>query len=58
MDGNDWENLFVNYLPKIKIFRLRMNFDFSLNDTITNRIDQLVDSFRTYFWLEEHRWYV
>jgi len=58
MDGNDWENLFVDYLPKMKIFRLRMNFDLPLNDNITNRIDQLVDSFRTVFWLEEHQWYV
>ncbi len=58
MDGYNWEELLVNYLPKLKIFRLKMNFSFSSNGNIITPIDQLVDSFRTMFWIEEHQWYV
>jgi hypothetical protein len=58
MNGYDWEKLLVNHLPKIKIFHLKMTFDISSNENIHKRIDELVDSFRTHFWLEEHQWYV
>ena len=58
MDGHEWEKLIVDYLPKLKVFRLKMTFNFSTNGNIYKQIDELVDSFRTSFWIEEHRWYI
>jgi hypothetical protein len=58
MDGNNWKDLFVNHLPKLKKFHLKMNLDFSSTDNAHIEIDQLVDSFRTSFWLEQHQWYI
>ena len=58
ISGYDWKKLIVNYLPKLKIFRLKMTFNFSNNDNIYERTDELIDSFRTSFWIEQHQWYV
>ena len=58
MNGHEWEKLIANYLPKLKIFRLKMTFNFSNNDNIFEQTDELVDSFRTSFWIEQHQWYV
>jgi hypothetical protein len=59
MDGNDWANLLINHLPKLKKFHLKMNLNFlSADNNMQTSMDQLVDSFRTSFWLEQHQWYV
>ncbi|CAF4799796.1 unnamed protein product [Rotaria sp. Silwood1] len=59
LDGNIWQQFISNYLPKIKIFQLKMELEFrDNNDSIENIIDKLLISFRTSFWLEEHQWYV
>ena len=58
LQGNDWQTLLETSLPKLKIFRLKMNFSFSLNTDLIAGTDQLVDSYRTPFWIKEHQWYI
>jgi hypothetical protein len=57
-DGYQWKTIITNYLPKLKIFRLIMIYylDDSMNKE--NEIDQLLDTYRTSFWIEEHQWYM
>ncbi|CAF1417175.1 unnamed protein product [Rotaria sp. Silwood1] len=58
MDGYQWEQLIVNHLPKLQILRLKMLFHVDDNENKEQRVDDLLNSFRTRFWLEEHQWYV
>jgi hypothetical protein len=53
-DGYQWEQLINDYLPKLKVFHLRTQ-NFFDNE---KQIEQLVDSFRTRFWLDKHQWFV
>jgi hypothetical protein len=57
-NGYDWEELFTNHLPNIKLFQFKMNFTFLPNTNRGNQINELLDSFRTPFWLDKHRWFV
>ncbi|CAF0850161.1 unnamed protein product [Adineta steineri] len=54
-NGYQWQDILVKYILQIKLFRFKME-NFIQNEYID--IDQLLDSFRTSFWLEQHRWYV
>ncbi|CAF0829008.1 unnamed protein product [Adineta steineri] len=59
MDGNVWKQILNDYLFKIEIFQLKMKLEFEGNDTdVENSVNQLLDSFNTRFWIEEHQWYV
>jgi hypothetical protein len=54
MNGYDWKELIINNLPKLKVFRLKIIKHFEPNDNIY----ELIDSFRTEFWIKQHQWYV
>jgi hypothetical protein len=54
MDGYEWEEIIRNYLPKLKEFHLKMRF--RVNDEKHKK--DLMKSFQTRFWLEEHQWFV
>ncbi|CAF1089102.1 unnamed protein product [Rotaria sordida] len=56
MDGHQWKNIIVNYLPKLTIFRLKMKIQYYGKMNNEQQIDILLDSFRSQFWLEEHQW--
>jgi hypothetical protein len=58
LDGNDWKNILIQYVSKIKLFQLNMNLTFDLDIEKEEQVDKLLDSFRTSFWLEEHMWFV
>ncbi|CAF1354795.1 unnamed protein product [Adineta steineri] len=59
LDGHAWEHIINNYLPKIKMFRLKMKFQFEQNsDSMVENVDKLLMTFQTTFWLEEYRWFV
>ncbi|CAF5146539.1 unnamed protein product [Rotaria sp. Silwood1] len=58
MDKYQWEQLIVNHLPKLKILRVEMLFYIGDNENKEQRVDDLLNSFRTRFWLEVHQWYV
>jgi hypothetical protein len=56
IDGYQWEQIIRNYLPKLKVFDLYMTEIVSIEHQ--KRVDQLMDSFRSSFWIDEHRWFV
>lgn len=58
LTGDDWQNLLENSLPNLKIFRLKMNFSLNLNTNLITITDQIVDSYRTPFWIKDHQWYI
>jgi hypothetical protein len=58
IDGHQWEQIIRNYLPKLKTFRLKMSKTLFLEQNIQERVDRLVDSFRSSFWIDEHQWFV
>ncbi|CAF4886877.1 unnamed protein product [Rotaria sp. Silwood1] len=58
LDGNEWEHIIINYLPKIKIFRLKISIEFSLHIDKEEQIDQILNTFRSTFWLKKHQWFV
>ncbi|CAF4201905.1 unnamed protein product [Adineta steineri] len=59
IDGYQWENLIRNYLPKLREFRLSMKSYSAIIRSITEeKIDELMNSFRSSFWIDERRWFV
>ena len=56
--GNEWEEIFTRYLPNIRQFRLRINCTFVPSDDPEEKIDQLLQTFQTDFWLKKHQWFV
>ena len=56
-DGHDWEQFIVVHLPELKTLQFRMMFSFSwCRDE--EKVDELLNTFRTPFWLDERRWFV
>lgn len=58
IDGYEWETILRNYFPKLKIFRLKMMIELSFLEDLDEQINQLLDSYRSDYWIEEHRWFV
>jgi hypothetical protein len=58
IDGHQWKQIIRNYLPKLKIFRLKMKKIILFDDNIEERANALIDSFRDSFWIDEHQWFV
>ncbi|CAF1267520.1 unnamed protein product [Rotaria sordida] len=58
IDGHQWKQIIRNYLPKLKIFRLKTNKTIRLDDNIEERANALINSFRDSFWIDEHKWFV
>ncbi|CAF1449005.1 unnamed protein product [Adineta steineri] len=59
LNGHQWKEIIVNYLPNIKLFRFSMNFQSSIHNADTEKqLNELLDTFRTSFWLDENHWYV
>jgi hypothetical protein len=58
--GDKWQQLIAHHLPNITVFRLHMS-EFNLNESIYNIdsfVDNLLETFRTPFWLSERQWFV
>jgi len=58
LNGNEWKDILINYLPNLKDFRLKMNFQFPSCDNIEDNVDELLDTFQTDFWIRKHQWFV
>ena len=52
LDGDQWQQILTTNLPKLKKFQLNMVFRCENRNDKENRVDQLLNSFRTKFWLE------
>jgi hypothetical protein len=58
INGYQWEQAIRKYLPKLKIFQLSMKGKLSISQNIQERADELLNSFRSPFWIDEHQWFV
>ncbi|CAF4225264.1 unnamed protein product [Rotaria sp. Silwood2] len=58
IDGHQWEQIIRNYLPELKIFRLEMGETIPFDQNIEERVDELINSFRSSFWIDEHQWFI
>ena len=56
--GSDWEFIIPNFLPNLKIFQLHICILFEKVETIEEVADKVLDTFRTPFWINEHKWFV
>lgn len=55
--GHEWERLITSYLLKLTRFQLKMNFS-QIVPNFERICGQLLNTFRTPFWLCERRWFV
>jgi hypothetical protein len=58
LDGHRWKCLITTFLPKLKIFRLKMSIYFDNFDSVKQRTINIFDSFQSHFWIHEHQWFV
>jgi hypothetical protein len=58
MDGHMWESLIKKHLSKLKIFNLKMNFELDDSVDIEQETDHIIDSYRTQFWIDQHKWFI
>jgi len=58
MNGHQWEHIIVNHLLKLQVFQLQMTFYLRNNIDKEQHVNELLKSFQTRFWLEEHQWFV
>jgi hypothetical protein len=56
IDGKTWEQIIETYLPKLESFQFRMNDELDSNQE--QQIDEILNLFRTPFWLNKHQWFV
>ncbi|CAF3881331.1 unnamed protein product [Rotaria sp. Silwood1] len=54
INGHQWKQLFINYLPKIKIFRFLMLFNVKNEE----QMNKIFDSYQTSYWINEREWYI
>jgi hypothetical protein len=58
IDGKTWEQIIEIYLPKLKIFQFRMNDELDCDNNKEQQIDEILNSFRSQFWVNNHQWFV
>ncbi|CAF2779077.1 unnamed protein product [Rotaria sp. Silwood2] len=59
ISGYEWKDIIVKYLPNLRIFRLIILLDFNNNNIDKEKqIDQLLEEYRSPFWIEEHQWFI
>ncbi|CAF1365465.1 unnamed protein product [Rotaria sordida] len=55
LNGDQWEKIILDNIPKLKVFRFQMFVSLNWIDNTEQQIDQLLNTFRTPFWLNEHQ---
>jgi hypothetical protein len=61
LDGHDWEQMIINYLPQLKVFQLMMDSQLCLSVDEQNneeKIDEYLATYRTPFWIQHHQWFI
>jgi len=58
MNGYQWQDLIERNLRKLKRFEFKMRFSPSTNDNKDEQSNEILSSFQTKFWLDEHQWFV
>ncbi|CAF3464287.1 unnamed protein product [Rotaria sp. Silwood1] len=58
IDGYQWEQWITDYLPKLEIFQMKMLFVINDYTRTEEKVDEILNSFKTHFWIHKHRWFV
>ncbi|CAF4288132.1 unnamed protein product [Rotaria sp. Silwood2] len=58
INGNEWEDIIKKSLPKLKMFQVKMRYTPPNNENKENQLNEIVDSYRTNFWINEHHWFI
>jgi len=58
VDGYQWEQIIRDYLPNLKIFRLKEQIPVANQNQDDQKLDALLKSFQSRFWLDERKWFV
>jgi hypothetical protein len=58
LDGYQWEYLITNYMPKLEIFKCKMERSLDVWEKEKNEINNLLRSFQTRFWITTHKWFI
>ncbi|CAF3959620.1 unnamed protein product [Adineta steineri] len=58
LTGHEWKQIIIDHLPKLKQLRFKMFIAPRYDTIIEEEIDELLNTFRTQFWLDERHWYV
>ncbi|CAF2054179.1 unnamed protein product [Rotaria magnacalcarata] len=58
LTGHKWKKILMKYLSHLKIFQLRMYFEFSHRRNVHEQFNKLIESYRNSFWIEEHQWFI
>ncbi|CAF2746096.1 unnamed protein product [Rotaria sp. Silwood2] len=55
IDGKTWEQIIGTYLPKLRRFQFRMNDEIDNDSDLEQQIDEILNSFRSQFWLDKYQ---
>ncbi|CAF1394722.1 unnamed protein product [Rotaria sordida] len=58
IDGIKWQKIIENNLSKLKIFQFRMIDEIDNDYDKEEQINQILNSFRSQFWINNHQWFV
>ncbi|CAF1116807.1 unnamed protein product [Adineta ricciae] len=59
IDGQKWQELIRTHLTQLEVFNLKMDYRLTdFDDDLQEEVDELIDTYRTPFWIEEHQWFV
>ncbi|CAF1571197.1 unnamed protein product [Adineta ricciae] len=58
LNGHSWQALILASLSKIRVWRFFTTYSFHEEMIIEDHVEQILDTFRTPFYLDEHRWFV
>jgi hypothetical protein len=58
INGYQWETIIKKSLPKLKIFQMKMRFPPFNKQNKEEQLNEIIDSYRTKFWINEHRWFI
>ena len=58
ISGYEWAMLINQHLSLLKNFRMKMEFSYHGVNLNEEEIERLLTTFRTNFWIVEHRWFI
>ncbi|CAF3867786.1 unnamed protein product [Rotaria sordida] len=57
LNGNQWKEMINKYLLKLKILQFKTS-SVAIGEYGEIQFNEILDSFRTKFWIDEHQWFV
>jgi hypothetical protein len=58
IDGYDWENIIEKHFSYLIHFQFKMSTSLLHQKNKEDKIDEILNSFRSQFWMEKHQWFI